>query len=69
MLPQLANPHCSEMRAARIHAYGPPGVIALEDLDATQPGPGQVLVRVAAAGVGQALLENAFIVFVDIVRK
>jgi NADPH:quinone reductase-like Zn-dependent oxidoreductase len=40
------------MRAARIHAYGPPSVIVLEDLDATQPGTGQVLVRVAAAGVG-----------------
>jgi NADPH:quinone reductase-like Zn-dependent oxidoreductase len=40
------------MRAARIHAYGPPSLIVLEDLDATPLGPGQVLVKVAAAGVG-----------------
>ncbi|OLF08710.1 NADPH:quinone reductase [Actinophytocola xinjiangensis] len=36
------------MRAARIHAYGPPDVIRLDDVDRPEPGPGQVLVEVAA---------------------
>ena len=40
------------MRAARIHAYGPPASIVLEDLDMPKPKAGQMLVRVSAAGVG-----------------
>ena len=40
------------MRAARIHAYGPPASIVLENLDAPKPGAGAVTVRVSAAGVG-----------------
>jgi propanol-preferring alcohol dehydrogenase len=37
------------VRAARIHAYGSPLVV--EDVPDPAPGPGEVLVRVAAAGV------------------
>jgi len=40
------------MKAARIRKFGPPSVIAIEDLPLPQPARGQVLVRVCAAGVG-----------------
>jgi NADPH:quinone reductase-like Zn-dependent oxidoreductase len=40
------------MKAARIHRFGPPDVIVIDDLERPTPGPGELLVRVAAAGVG-----------------
>ena len=40
------------MKAARIHTFGPPSVIIIEELPRPAPGHGEVLVRVAAAGVG-----------------
>ena len=40
------------MKAARIHRFGPPDVIVIDDVPKPRPGPGEVLVRVAAAGVG-----------------
>ncbi len=40
------------MKAARIHKFGPPGVIVIEELPRPAPGQGEVLVRVEAAGVG-----------------
>ena len=40
------------MRAARIHRFGPPSAIVVEDIAPDAPGDGEVLVRVAAAGVG-----------------
>ncbi len=40
------------MKAARIHRFGPPDVIVIDDLPRPVPGPGQVLLRVASAGVG-----------------
>src|SRR5216110_2356818 len=39
------------MKAARIHRFGPPDVIEVEDIPCPSAGPGEVLVRVAAAGV------------------
>lgn len=39
------------MRAVRVHDFGPPEVLTVEDVPARAPGPGDVLVRVAAAGV------------------
>jgi NADPH2:quinone reductase len=39
------------MRTARIHATGGPGVIRLDEIPAPDPGEGQALVRVEAAGV------------------
>ncbi|MBV8881432.1 MAG: NADPH:quinone reductase [Planctomycetaceae bacterium] len=39
------------MKAIRVHAFGGPEVLKLEDVDAPRPGPGQVLVRVKAVGV------------------
>lgn len=40
------------MRAARIHRFGSPDVIEIEDIPLPMPATGEVLVRVAAAGVG-----------------
>jgi NADPH:quinone reductase-like Zn-dependent oxidoreductase len=40
------------MKAAQIVEFGPPSVITNDDLPRPEPGPGQLLVRVKAAGVG-----------------
>jgi NADPH:quinone reductase-like Zn-dependent oxidoreductase len=40
------------MRAARIHEFGPPNVITIDEVEKPGPGKGEVLVEVAAAGVG-----------------
>ena len=40
------------MKAARIHRFGPPDVIVVDDLPRPTPGANQVSVRVASAGVG-----------------
>jgi NADPH2:quinone reductase len=39
------------MRAIQVNSYGGPEALATADVDAPQPGPGQVLVDVAASGV------------------
>ncbi len=39
------------MKAIRIHEYGGPEVLRLDDLPTPEPGPGQALVQVAAVGV------------------
>jgi NADPH:quinone reductase-like Zn-dependent oxidoreductase len=39
-------------KACRIHRFGGPEVITLEDMVPAAPGRGEVLVRVKAAGVG-----------------
>ena len=40
------------MQAWRVHEFGPPEVMTLERVLRPTPGPGEVLVKVAAAGVG-----------------
>jgi NADPH:quinone reductase-like Zn-dependent oxidoreductase len=40
------------VRAARIHQFGLPEVIVIDDVPCPTPGQGEVIVRVAAAGVG-----------------
>src|SRR5215469_13131924 len=39
------------MRAIRVERYGGPEVLQVDDLEPPHPGPGQVLVNVAASGV------------------
>jgi NADPH:quinone reductase-like Zn-dependent oxidoreductase len=41
-----------KMKAARIHSFGGPEVIVVEDVPRPVPASGELLVRVAAAGVG-----------------
>lgn len=40
------------MKAVRIHSFGPPEVISLEDVSKPEPADGEVVVQVKAAGVG-----------------
>jgi NADPH:quinone reductase-like Zn-dependent oxidoreductase len=40
------------MKAARIHKFGPPDAIQIEDIDVPEPAAHEVLVRVAVASVG-----------------
>jgi NADPH:quinone reductase len=39
------------MKAIRVHEFGPPSVMRLEEVPDPEPGPGEVLVEVKAAGV------------------
>jgi NADPH:quinone reductase-like Zn-dependent oxidoreductase len=41
----------TQMRAVRFHEYGPADVLHLDDVERPEPGPGEVRVRVHAAGV------------------
>lgn len=50
--PDFVNRTTQAMKAARIHKFGPPDVIVIDELQRPTPGAGDVLVRVAAAGVG-----------------
>src|SRR5579872_2192888 len=40
-----------QMKAVRIHSFGPPEVVVVENIPRPSPGKGEVLVHVAAAGV------------------
>jgi NADPH:quinone reductase-like Zn-dependent oxidoreductase len=42
----------STMMACRVHEFGPPEVMKFERVPQPEPGPGEVLVKVEAAGVG-----------------
>ncbi|MGY3116931.1 NADPH:quinone reductase-like Zn-dependent oxidoreductase [Bradyrhizobium sp. S3.14.4] len=46
------SPAPSTMRAWRVHEFGPPDVMIFERVPRPDPGPGEVLVDVHAAGVG-----------------
>jgi len=52
MIPETANDSAAPMKAVRVHAFGGLDAMVYEDVPRPTPGPGQVLVRVAAAGVG-----------------
>ena len=40
------------MKAARIHCFGAPDVVVVEDVPRPSPAAGELLIRVAASGVG-----------------
>ena len=40
------------MKAVRVHSFGPPEVISIEDVPKPEPAGGEVVVQVKAAGVG-----------------
>ena len=40
------------MKAVRVHKFGSPEVISIDDLPKPEPGRGEVVVRVKAAGIG-----------------
>jgi D-arabinose 1-dehydrogenase-like Zn-dependent alcohol dehydrogenase len=42
----------SNMKAARIHRYGGPEVVVVEEIPRPAPAAGELLIRVAASGVG-----------------
>jgi len=42
----------TSMMAWRVHEFGPPEIMQFERVSVPKPGPGEVLVRVHAAGVG-----------------
>ena len=46
------NAASKSMRAWRVHAFGGPNAMSLEAVERPEPGPGEVLVQVHAAGVG-----------------
>lgn len=50
--PARPRTQAPRMRAIRIHAFGPPDVMVPVDLPRPAAGPGDVLVRIEAAGVG-----------------
>ena len=39
------------MKAIRVHEFGPPEVMQLEEIPDPKPGAGQVVVRICAVGV------------------
>src|SRR5271163_426159 len=53
IISRRANPRLrAPGKAGRIHRFGGPEVITLEDVIPREPGEGEVLVRVTVAGVG-----------------
>ena len=48
------------MRAVRFERYGGPEILEVVEVEVPRPGPGQVLVRVKAAGInpGEAAIRN-----------
>jgi NADPH:quinone reductase-like Zn-dependent oxidoreductase len=53
IVPQANEKHThSTMMAWRVHEFGPPEVMKFERVPRPEPGPGEVLVKVEAAGVG-----------------
>lgn len=49
---QNSDLRTTNMKACRVHHFGPPAVIRFEDVPRPMPDEGEVLIRVNAAGVG-----------------
>ena len=48
----IGGPEYDDVKAARIHNYGPPDAVLVEDVPRPVPAAGELLVRVVATGVG-----------------
>ena len=46
------------MKALRFHTFGPPDVLAIEEIAKPEPAPGELLIRVSAAGINPADIKN-----------
>src|ERR1700744_6424851 len=46
------------MKALRFRSYGPPSVLTVEDIPIPEPAPGEILVRVEAAGLNPSDQKN-----------
>src|SRR5688500_1732530 len=51
MVENTSSRYSSGMKAVRIHSFGGPNVLTLEDVPKPKPAPSEVLIRVEAAGV------------------
>jgi NADPH:quinone reductase-like Zn-dependent oxidoreductase len=51
MVENTSSRYSSAMKAVRIHSFGGPNVLTLEDVPKPKPAPREVLIRVEAAGV------------------
>jgi NADPH:quinone reductase-like Zn-dependent oxidoreductase len=49
---RTADPDQNKMKAAAIDRFGPPSILKLHTLPVPEPGPGEVLIALHAAGVG-----------------
>ena len=48
------------MKAARIHEYGNPASVQVDDVEVTNPGAGEVRIRVKAAGMNNSDLQSTY---------
>jgi len=46
------------MKAARIHDYSGPTAVRIDEVEVLQPGPGEVRIRVGAAGINNSDLQT-----------
>ncbi len=46
------------MKAAQIHQYGNPAFVRVEDVEIPKPNPGEVRIRVKAAGINNSDLQT-----------
>ncbi|MFC9978364.1 zinc-binding alcohol dehydrogenase family protein [Gordonia sp. NPDC127522] len=46
------------MKAVRIHEFGPPESLRVDEIDVPEPGPGEALIRVRAVGVNRMDVEQ-----------
>jgi NADPH:quinone reductase len=48
------------MKAARIHDYSGPTAVRIDEVEVLQPGPGEVRIRVGAAGINNSDLQTTY---------
>ena len=48
------------MKAAQIHEYGSPTSVTVDDVEVPEPNPGEVRIRVKAAGINNSDLQTTY---------